>query len=140
MLCEIKNWSLNLDAPSVDTTGVGEKFGNSVKSLVSGGGSAEFIIDKKCYKDGSDNGTYLMRLLLMTQMDGCKANAKFYMMTGNGVESCGVNCDGSLSGGMWYETDILVVQNAINLRPDELVAGTANFVTTGEIKSQIGAD
>ena len=140
VLCEIKNWSLNLDAPSVDTTGVGEKFGNSVKSLVSGGGSAEFFIDKKCYKDGSDNGTYLMRLLLMTQMDGCKANAKFYMMTGNGVDSCGVNCDGSLSGGMWYETDILVVQNAINLRPDELVAGTANFVTTGEIKLQIGAD
>lgn len=141
VLCEIKNWSLNLDAPSVDTTGVGEKFGNSVKSLVSGGGSAEFFIDKKCYETpGSDNGNYLMRLLLMTQMDGCRANAKFWMITGNDDNTCKPNCEGTLSGGMWYETDILVVQNAINLRPDELIAGTANFVTTGEIKLQIGAD
>lgn len=138
VLCEIREWSLNLDAPSVDTTGVGEKFGNSVKSLVSGGGSVEFFIDKKCYEDGVDNGTYLMRLLLMTQMDGCRAKAKFYMMTGK--ESCGVACGGSLGGNMWYETDILVVQNAVNLRPDEMVAGTANFVTTGEIKLQMGQD
>lgn len=137
VLCEIREWSLNLDAPSVDTTGVGEKFGNSVKSLVSGGGSVEFFIERNCYKEGVDNGTYLMRLLLMTQMDGCRAKAKFYMMTGK--ENCGVAC-GSLGGNMWYETDILVVQNAVNLRPDELIAGTANFVTTGEIKLQMGQD
>lgn len=140
VLCEIKNWTLNLDAPSVDTTGVGEKFGNSVKSVVSGGGSAEFFIDKKCYRDGVDNGTYLMRLLLMTQMNGCKAQAKFYMITDDNTTDCGVDCDNGIAGGMWYETEILVVQNAINLRPDELIAGTANFVTTGEIKLQIAED
>ena len=55
-----------------------------------------------------------------------------------GEASCGANCGGGLSGGMWYETDILVVQNAVNLRPDELVAGTANFVTTGQIALRSG--
>ena len=29
-MCEIREWSLELDAPAVDTTGVGEKFGESV--------------------------------------------------------------------------------------------------------------
>lgn len=138
VLCDVREWSLNLDAPSVDTTGVGEKFGNSVKSLVSGGGSVEFFIDRKCYKSGVDNGLYLMRLLLMTQMNGCKAKAKFYMI--DREQNCGINCNDSLGGALWYETEILVVQNAVNLRPDELIAGTANFVTTGEIKLLSGQD
>ena len=79
-MCEIREWSLELDAPAVDTTGGGEKFGESVKSLVTGGGSADFFIDRKCMDDGKDNGLYMMQLLLMTQMDGCKAKAKFFMM------------------------------------------------------------
>ena len=139
ILCDIKEWSLDLDAPSVDTTGVGEKFGEAVKSLVTGGGSADFFIDRKCYEDGKDNGLYLMQLLLMTQMDGCKAKAKFFMVNRTGPgDNCEPNCSKELPGSLWYETDILVTRNAVNLRPTELVAGTANFVTTGDIKLKQG--
>jgi hypothetical protein len=35
---------------------------------------------------------------------------------------------------LYYEADILVTQTAVNLRPTEMVAGTAQFVTTGEIR------
>ena len=133
ILCEIREWSLELDAPSVDTTGVGEKFGEAVKSLVTGGGSADFFIDRKCYEEDQDNGIALMRLLLMTQMDGCRAHAKFFMID-RGNDSCRASDCGSLGGALWYETDILVTRNAVNLRPTDLVAGTANFVTTGEIR------
>jgi len=137
ILCEIREWSLELDAPSVDTTGVGEKFGEAVKSLVTGGGSADFFIDRTCFEeDYQDNGIYLMQMLLMTQMDGCKAHAKFFMIDqGNTCSSA--HC-GELGGSLWYETDILVTRNAVNLRPTDLVAGTANFVTTGEIKLLMG--
>ena len=139
VLCEVKEWSLELDAPSVDTTGVGEKFGEAVKSLVTGGGSADFFIDRKCFGNGVDNGLYMMQLLLMTQMEGCKAKAKFFMLdrTVDG-ETCEPNCAGELPGSLWYETEILVTRNAVNLRPTELVAGTANFVTTGEIRLKQG--
>ena len=139
VLCDVKEWSLELDAPSVDTTGVGEKFGEAVKSLVTGGGSADFFIDRRCYEDGTDNGLYMMQLLLMTQMEGCKARAKFFMLDrpSNG-EDCKPSCDGELPGSLWYETEILVTRNAVNLRPTELVAGTANFVTTGEIRLKQG--
>ena len=55
-LCGIREYSLTLDAPSIDTTIVGEKFGEAVKSLVSGGGSFEFFIDRNCI-DGDDTKT-----------------------------------------------------------------------------------
>lgn len=140
VLCEIREWALELDAPSVDTTGVGEKFGEAVKSLVTGGGSADFFIDRTCYDDGKDNGMYLMQLLFMTQMDGCKAQARFYLMSESfDAENCGPGCGGTLPGSLWYEADILVTRNAINLRPTEMVAGTATFITTGEIRLQQGA-
>ena len=139
VMCDVKEWSLELDAPSVDTTGVGEKFGEAVKSLVTGGGSADFFIDRQCFGEGVDNGLYMMQLLLMTQMDGCKARAKFFMLDRQITqEKCETNCNGDLPGSLWYETEILVTRNAVNLRPTELVAGTANFVTTGEIRLKQG--
>ena len=41
IVCDLREWSIQLDAPSVDTTSVSEKFGEAVKSFVSGGGSTE---------------------------------------------------------------------------------------------------
>ena len=138
IICELREWSLELDAPAVDTTGVGEKFGESVKSLVTGGGSADFFIDRKCTDNGGD-GTYLMQLLLMTQMEGCKAKAKFFMISRPyNTEDCEVSCNTTLPGSFWYETELLVTRNAVNLRPTQLVAGTAQFVTVGEIRLNQG--
>lgn len=136
VMCDIREYSLNLDAPSVDTTGVGEKFGNAVKSLVNGGGTFEFFIDRQCFEEGEGNGIYIMRLLLMAQ-EGAKAHAKFYLLDRPG-EDCGGLCGGALNGGLWYESDILITNNAINLRPTELVTGSAQFVTTGAIKLKEG--
>ena len=55
ILCEIREWTLELSAPAVDTTSVAEKFGNAVKSLVTGGGSVEFFIDRQCLNDDQKN-------------------------------------------------------------------------------------
>jgi hypothetical protein len=130
VMCDIRNWSLELSAPSVDTTSVAEKFGNSVKSLVTGGGTSEFFIDRKCYTDDKDNGLLMMKLLMMTEK-GCKASAQFYMIDRG--EGCGDEC-GLINGSLYYEADILITQTAVNLRPSEMVVGTSNFVTTGDIR------
>ena len=129
-LCDIAQWSLELNAPSVDTTSVSEKFGNAVKSLVTGGGSAEFFIDRRCYDNEHDNGLALMQLLLMTEK-GCSATAQFWMIDRDG--DCGANC-GPIEGGLYYQADVLVTASAVNLRPTEIVAGTVQFVTTEDIK------
>lgn len=128
-LCEIREWNLELSGPAVDTTAVAEKFGNAVKSLVTGGGSADFFIDRKCFDDSHDNGISLMKLLLMTEK-GCTASAQFWMIE---REGCGIEY-GIIKGDLYYEADILITQTAVNLRPTEMVAGTAQFVTTGEIR------
>lgn len=133
ILCDIRGWELQLEAPNVDVTSVSEKFGNSVKSLVRGGGNVEFFIDRDCYEDGQNNGIPLMELLLMTEK-GCKASAQFWMI------DRGKNCDtadrqcGKLAGDLYYECDILVTRSSVNIRPTELVVGTAQFVTTDEIR------
>jgi hypothetical protein len=72
-----------------------------------------------------------MQLLLMTEK-GCQASAQFWIMSGTDV--CNVDCDGRIDGGLYYETEILITNTAVNLRPTEIVAGTASFVSTGEIR------
>jgi len=134
-LCDIAQWNLELNAPSVETTSVSEKFGNAVKSLVTGGGSAEFLIDRKCYADDKDNGLALLQLLMMTEK-GCEATAQFWMVDRGG--SCGVT-NGSIQGNLYYEANILVTASAVNLRPTEIVAGTVQFVTTEDIKLLVSA-
>lgn len=130
IICDMREWSLELSAPSVDTTAISEKFGEAVKSLVTGGGSAEFLIDRKCYDDQNDNGLTLMKLLLMTEK-GCNASAKFYLVDrGNEAKSSSTQIPGDL----YYETELLVTASAVNVRPTDIIAGTANFVTTGEIR------
>ena len=68
----------------------------------------------------------------MTQ-GGAKADAEFFLIDRDGEEGCG-SLSAEISGDLYYKTSILITRNAMNVRPTELVAGTANFVTTGEIR------
>lgn len=129
----LQGWSINLTAGEVDTTSVGDKFGEAVKSIVNGGGSFDFLVDRRDFAD-NDDSTKLMQLLLLTQK-GCKSEAEFWMIIN------GENHDGNiLPGGLYYETDILITSCAINVRSDEVVAGSANFVTVGEIALKMGTN
>ena len=132
VLCDLRQWSLELQGPAVDTTSVSEKWGEAVKSLVTGGGATEFFIDRQCLNDEQDDGLTLMKLLLLTN-NGCRASAQFWMVDRG--EECGHDrCTGLIDGDLYYESDILITQSAVNLRPAELVVGTVQFVTVGEIK------
>jgi hypothetical protein len=129
----LREWSLNLTAPEVDTTGVGEKFGDAVKSIVSGGGSLDFIVDRSEEADSQDP-TALLNLLLMTEK-GCKADAEFWMIQNRPIEGGTL-----LPGDLYYETQLMVTSIAINTRPDEIIAGSLNFVTVGEIALRMGTN
>lgn len=131
ILCGIREWSLDLKADAVDTTSVSEKFGDAVKSLVNGGGNLEFFIDRNCYSEAQDNSLMLMQLLLMTEK-GCEAEAEFWLM--NEPLNDPPYCNKRIGGGLYYRAKILITGTAINLRPTELVAGSAEFVTVEEIR------
>ena len=132
VVCGVREWSLNMDAPSVDTTGVSEKFGEAVKSVVNGGGSLEFFIDRECHPEGKTNGIPILELLLMTNQ-GSQASAEFWILTGSDCDTP-PNCAGRIDGSLFYEADVLITNTSINVRPTEMVVGAANFVTTGEVR------
>ena len=133
--CDLREYSLTLDAPAVDTTAVSEKFGENVKSLVRGGGTFEFFVDRSCLPENAENSSWdILNMLFLTEGGGSQqpiaAEAWFYLIVGNGCE----NCFPPAAGDLYYKADILITQTAINVRPTDMIVGTATFVTTGEIK------
>lgn len=130
---ELSEWTLNLSAPEVDTTAVGERFGNSVKSIVTGGGSMDFLVERKNLGDTERDSTALMRLLLLTEK-GCKADAQFWMVKDRNETNT------LLPGDLYYETQLLVTSIAINTRAPEIIAGSLNFVTVDEIALRMGTN
>jgi hypothetical protein len=131
VIADLREWTLQLSAPTIDTTAISEKFGEAVKSLVSGSGSAEFLVDRKCFDDNNDNGLMLMKLVLMTEK-GCKARAMFYVVNNNNNQ--GEDIGSVETGDLYYSAELLVTSSAVSLRPTDIVAGTVNFATTGAVR------
>lgn len=133
----LSEWSLNLTAQEVDTTAVGEKFGDSVKSLITGGGQVDFLVDRRTGIDQSGaartDSTTLMRLLLMSEK-GCKADAQFWMISDQ------QDAGELLPGDLFYQSQLLVTSMAINTRATDIIAGSLNFVTVGEIGLKMGTN
>jgi len=123
----LTDWTLNLKSNEINTSTLGEKFGESVKALVTGGGSVNFLLDYPA--DIEDySPVSLLRLMLLIEK-GCKAEAKFQLIKNETPNVSALNT----KPGLYYTTELLLVASAINMRADSLVAGTADFVTTGPI-------
>lgn len=132
-VCLMREWTLNLDAPSVDTTCIAQKFGEAVKSVVSGGGSIDFMVDRVTHGSDTTDPTGLLQLLMLTEK-GSKAEAEFWMIQNRPDGSC----EGYIAGDLYYKADILVTNIALNVRLDDVIAGSAQFVTTGPIALRLG--
>jgi hypothetical protein len=132
---DLKEWTLNLSAPEVDTTAIGDRFGDAVKSLVSGGGSMDFIVERENPNDIQQDSTALLNLLLLIEKGG-KADAEFWIVQDRQSSVC----RGRLAGDLFYETQLMVTSVAVNTRPDDIVAGSLNFITVGQIALRMGTN
>jgi hypothetical protein len=45
--CGMTKWALNIDSAEIDTTGLGDKFFNGVKSIIKGGGTFDFLVERE---------------------------------------------------------------------------------------------
>ena len=133
-ICEMKEWSLETDGAAVDTTCLGSRWGENIKSLVTGGGQISFMVDRLYENDQSRDPTALMRLALLAQK-GSKADAEFFLIANRPSEGAKAP---KLPGDLFYEASLLITNVAIQMRPGELVIGTARFVTTGPIQLREG--
>ena len=134
---QLSGWTLNLTATEIDTTAIGERFGDAIKSVVTGGGSIDFLVareDRSAPESTPEtDSTTLLRLLLLTEK-GCKADCQFWMIDAQR------DVLHLLPGDLYYETSMLVTSAAVNTAAPEIIAGTINFVTVGQIALKMGAN
>ena len=127
--CDLEEWVMSIDASNLDTTAIGETFGEHVKSLVRGAGSLQFLAEHS-YVDTEQDGLALLRLVLLTQ-NQCNTRARFYLYKDRSAPSPRID------GSVYYECDILLTNTRLNTRATEAIAGTADFVATSEIKLKV---
>jgi len=136
----LEEWSLRLSGNEVDATPLGEKFGDSVKALITGGGSLNCLLEHS-YKRDEQDSTALMQLLFFLEK-GCKSKAHFYMSKDRelgAVDQLG-EPGYTYGGSIYYEAEIIITTSSVNTRADGVIALTCDFVTTGEIALRMGTD
>lgn len=129
--CGLQEWALSIDAANLDTTAIGDTFGENVKALVRGAGTLQFIVDHRDQANELDAMT-LLRLVLLTE-NQCNTNAKFYLYKNRDEVGTQIN------GSAYYQCDVLLTNTRVNTRATDLIAGTADFVATSEIKLKVAA-
>jgi len=129
--CDLEEWILSIDASNLDVTAIGETFGENIKSLVRGAGSLQFQVENR-YSSNQENSLSLLRLVLLTQ-NQCNTKARFYIYKDRSVNSP------KIDGSVYYECDILLSSTRLNTRVTEVIAGTADFVATSEIKLKVAS-
>jgi hypothetical protein len=133
-VCNLSRWTLNTEAASVDQTGLGARFGESLKTLLTGGGDLDYFVNRRI-KSGTADPTMLLNLLLMFER-GCVAEARFWM-----IEDRPTNANVELlPGDLYYEAKLLVVGTSVQTAVAELISGSARFITTGPIRLKVGVD
>lgn len=133
-ICNMERWVLNTEAASVDQTGLGARFGESLKTLLTGGGDLNYFVNRRS-KTGTADPTMLLNLLLMFER-GCTAEARFWMIDDRKVTT---NAE-LLPGDLYYQAEIFLVGTSVQTAAAELISGSARFITTGPIRLKVGVD
>lgn len=129
MQAELTAWSLKTSADTDDVTALGDKFGESVKTLITGSGSMEYLF--KFYEGDNEDPSDIMRLALALET-GCKAKGRFFLKRAG---SLGDNCTNKdMQAALWYEADIMITGSATEFSTRGLATGSADFATTGRIR------
>jgi hypothetical protein len=133
-VCDIRSWSLELDAASIDTTPLGTRFGEAIKSVVTGGGTLDYLIERRT-SAGFLDPVDLMRLVLLTEV-GSRATAQFWVLAGRASSTCADLAPGDI----YYEADILLTSTSINTAADTIIAASSQFVSDREVRLKVGTN
>lgn len=125
----LTGWSLSLNNANLDTTAIGEAFGESVGSIARGSGSLQFVIEHEV-QSGSLDSLSLLKAVIKLQSQA-KAKAKFYLYKNRSVE------DPRTDGSAYYECDIILTNCRLNARPKDLMAGVVDFVATSKVNLRL---
>lgn len=125
----LQKWVLSLDAENLDTTAIGETFGENIKSLVRGAGSIDFMADHRA-TPGEQDTLALLRLVMLLQ-NQCNTKARFYLYKNRN------EADPQIDGSVYYECEIVLTNSNLNTSAGDITTGTADFVATSEIALKV---
>jgi hypothetical protein len=131
-LAEMDEWELELNAAEVDTTALGQRFGESTRALVTGGGRINFFINRFETEYETD-ATFVARLLTLLDK-GCKAEATFKLTRPSPKHEYRAGYSRLPQTGSAYKAELMFTRNSVSTRADDVIRGSANFVTVGRIK------
>ena len=134
-LAEMDDWSLELDAQDVDTSAVGERFGESTRAMVTGGGQLNFFLNRH-QRDGEVDATFLAQLLIVLER-GSRAEAVFNVTRKNDIATTNQGYRRLPTSNVAYKTSLLLTSTVTDTAADDLIRGSARFVTVGRIRLDI---
>jgi hypothetical protein len=118
-VAECTQWALQTDPTVLDSTAIGEDFGDSVKDHVKGSGSFNCYVPVSPGTSRDFDAKSFIRLMLMTET-GSKAKARFRVQDeSNGCE---------LEETVWIECDILLGPGELSASFDTAVNYSSQFV------------
>lgn len=130
---EMRSWSLSRSAPEIDTSALGDKFSSYIKSTISGSGTLDFVINLYSSTNKNDVDP-ILRLVHLTEY-GSHASAKFYLKTSSSRSVCAeLNSPVPVNSSIFFNSNILLTTVSVDVKPDDLVYGSADFVCTGPIR------
>jgi hypothetical protein len=131
----IKKWDLKLGGNTTDTSAIGERFGDSIKTAITGSGSFDFLIQFSENSNGAHDIDQILRMALMIE-NNAKGKVKFYLKQRTTARTATI--DGSsivfLPGSVYYSADILLIDTSIDTTADDFIKGSSNFATTGPVR------
>jgi hypothetical protein len=127
MQCDLTGWVFKMNANTLDLEAIGQSFGDYAKGVAKGAGSFNGEMDHSRVV-GKQSGLGILRLMMLTQQ-GSKARARFQL-----VDQRNSNVAEHVKERIFYETDILLGETAVNTSATDVILISAQFVATGQIR------
>lgn len=127
-LGKVTGYTLNTEREAVDITSLSDKFRQQYSAgLISGNGSIDVLFG---YDTVASEETPLLLLQLIQRVEtGSAFEASLFLAT---EISYGSNLD------VWYQFEAIVTRAGVEVRSDGIISCAVDFLTTGEVRLQVG--
>lgn len=127
-LGKVTGYTLNTEREAVETTSLSDKFKQQFSAgLISGSGSIDAVFG---YETITNQETPLLMLQLIQRIEtGSSFEASLFLTTENAYGS---------DSDVWYQFEAVVTRAGVEVRSDGMVTCAIDFLTTGEVKLQVG--
>lgn len=129
---QVQGFTFSTDRESTDVTALGEQFRNFSQSAISGSGTVDCLFS---FKNLNDEEIPLALCELVQKIEiGARFTGKFYLLEPRANQIPGY----STFEGVWYEVNGIMTRAGINVRSDQIVECSFDFISAGAFALRSG--